>query len=39
MAVVKRWSKPKVKYENMREEYENKETIEETVEEVLNGNN
>ena len=34
MAVVKRWSKPKVKYENMREEYENKETIEETVEEI-----
>lgn len=34
MAVVKRWSKPKVKYENMREEYENKETIEETIEEI-----
>ena len=34
MAVVKRWPKPKVKYENMREEYENKETIEETVEEI-----
>ena len=34
MAVVKRWSKPKVKYENMIEEYENKETIEETIEKI-----
>ena len=32
MAVVKRRTKPKVKYENMIEEYENKETIEETIE-------
>lgn len=34
MAVVKRRTKPKVKYENMIEEYENKETIEETIEKI-----